>query len=161
VGYSKAAGYEPEAEEESFMNMSDEGIQFLKSFEGCRLEAYQDQAGIWTIGYGHTAGVKEGDTCTQEQAERWLEDDLNWAAIVVKNAIDVPLTDNQRDALTDFVFNVGSGNFMHSTLRKKLNAGDYEGSAAEFARWNKAGGKVSKGLVRRRAAEEEMFRRGM
>lgn len=140
------------------MTYSNEGLEMTKFFEGLRLKAYQDEGGVPTIGYGHTAGVKEGDTCTQEQADAWLEDDLNWAAVVVKNFVKVRLTDDQRAALIDFVFNVGAGNFMHSTLLKKLNAGDYQGAAAEFSHWNKVNGKVSKGLTARRLAEQKMFR---
>lgn len=157
MGYSKAAGYEPEAEEESFMNMSDEGIQFLKSFEGCRLEAYQDQAGIWTIGYGHTAGVKEGDTCTQEQAERWLKDELENAADFVRNSVEVELTQGQFDAIVDFVYNLGPRAFKYSTLRSLIQSGQMDRAADEFPRWNHVNGKVSKGLTLRRLAEKAIF----
>ena len=132
-----------------------------KQYEGCRLMAYPDPGtgGVpWTIGYGHTKGVKQGDTCTQMQADAWLIEDIAWAVRAVSLAERVPLTDNEQEALVDFVFNVGATAFNASTLLRKLNAGDYEGASNEFARWNLAGGKVLSGLVKRRAAETALFK---
>ncbi len=128
-----------------------------EQFEGCRLTAYQDSVGVWTIGFGHTLGVQEGDTCTQEQAVQWLMQDLQSAQDAVTSQVTVPLTQNQLEALTDFVFNEGSGHFESSTLLKLLNAGNYAAADAEFAKWDLAGGKVLPGLVRRRAAEAALF----
>jgi lysozyme len=138
-------------------NLQYTGLALTEEFEGCRLNAYQDSAGIWTLGYGHTAGVEAGDTCTQAQAAAWLLADVQWAVSVVQKAVTVALTQNQFDALVDFVFNAGSGNFQSSTMLKLLNAGDYAGAALQFPRWNQAGGQPVAGLTRRRAAEQALF----
>jgi len=132
-----------------------------KSFEGCRLVAYQDSVGVWTIGYGHTAGVHAGMTITQEQAEASLLADLQTATNAVEYSVHTPLTFEEESALVDLVFNIGSGNFSHSTLLKLLNAGDFTGATLEFDKWDKAGGKVLAGLLRRRQAETDMFEKGM
>ena len=139
------------------MKVSENGLRLIKEFEGLRLKAYQDSVGIWTIGYGHTAGVKEGDVITEEQATEFLRDDAIFAEQCVSNSIRVPVTQNEFDALVAFTFNVGCGNFRKSTLLAKLNEGDYEAAAREFHRWNKAGGQVLAGLTRRRAAEAQLF----
>ena len=139
------------------MIYSKSGLELTEQFEGCRLTAYRDQGGVLTIGYGHTHGVQEGDTCTQEQAEAGLASDIAWASLAVNRLVSVPLNQAEYDALTDFVFNVGSGNFSTSTLLAKLNAGDFIGAAAEFDRWDKAGGQVVAGLLRRRQAETDEF----
>lgn len=139
------------------MNTSQEGIDLIKSFEACKLEAYQDGGGVWTIGWGHTGGVSEGDTCTQEQADAWLVDDLGDAEGLVKHFVTVDLNQHQFDALVAFTFNVGGGALQHSTLLQKLNAGDYEGAADEFPRWSHIGAVVCQGLLRRRVAEKQEF----
>lgn len=139
------------------MKYSQDGLRLTEFFEGCRLQAYQDQVGVWTIGYGHTKGVTKGMTCDQPQAEFWLAEDVKQAADEVNRKVKVPLIQGQFDALVDFVFNLGSGNFESSTLLRKLNAGDYKGAAAEFKRWNRAGGVVRSGLLHRRLAEENLF----
>ncbi|WP_321921725.1 lysozyme [Burkholderia sp. BCC1998] len=139
------------------MNYSLTGKQLTEQFEGCELTAYQDQVGVWTIGYGHTAGVAPGMTCTQDQAAAWLDQDVQWAVNVVNHAVTVPVTQGEFDAMVDFVFNLGSGNFESSTLLKLLNSGNYDGAAAQFPRWDLAGGKVSAGLLRRRMAEQAEF----
>ena len=131
-----------------------------KEFEGCRFTAYKDSVGVWTIGYGHTKDVQPGDTCTQDEADEFLIDDLHDALASVQNNVTVPLTDDELSALVDFVFNVGGTNFAHSTLLRLLNAGDYEGAAQQFGRWNHAGAMVLAGLTRRRAAEAAMFEQG-
>lgn len=138
-------------------NLSYTGVALTEVFEGLSLVAYQDSRGVWTIGYGHTAGVTEGMTCTQQQAEDWLIADVQWAVSVVQNDVTVSLTQNEFDALVDFVFNVGSGNFESSTLLADLNAGNYAASADQFQRWDLAGGQVVAGLLRRRIAEENEF----
>lgn len=135
----------------------DAALALLREFEGCRLDAYQDAAGVWTIGYGHTKGVQAGDSITQEQAEAFLLDDAQDAADGVLGAVKVPLTDGQFGALVDFVFNLGPGALAKSTLLRKLNAGDYAGAQAEFAKWCHAGGRFYAGLLRRRKAEAALF----
>ena len=141
--------------------MTDIDTSIEKRNEGCSLIAYRDSVGVWTIGYGHTNGVLPGDTCTPLKAELWLLDDLQNALHAVEDNVKVPLTQEQLSALVDFVFNVGEGNFEHSTLLKKINALDFEGAAEEFKKWDHAGGKVLVGLTRRRAEEEALFRRGI
>src|SRR5260370_13856260 len=131
------------------------GLRLTEQFEGCRLAAYQDVRGVWTIGYGHTANVKEGMVCTQEQAAVWLDSDEKWAEKIVQKLVHVRLTQGEFDALVDFIFNVGSGNFLNSTMLKKLNAGDYAGAADEFEKWDHAGSKVIPGLLRRRVSEAQ------
>lgn len=139
---------------------SQAGIDLIKSFEDCRLTAYQDSVGVWTIGYGHTNGVYAGMTITQAQAEEFLRSDLKTAENAVNGKVTYPITQNMFDALVSLTFNIGTGNFGSSTLLKKLNQGDINGAANEFDRWVYAGGKVEPGLVRRRAAEKEMFLNG-
>ena len=146
------------------MKYDKDGLALTESFEGLRLVAYPDPGtgGVpWTIGYGHTRGVQPGDTCTQEQAEAWLLEDVQAAADDVNARVNVALTQDEFDALVDFTFNVGAGNFNHSTLLAKVNAGDIEGAAAEFKKWNLAAGHVLAGLVRRRAAETTLFLTGL
>lgn len=134
-----------------------DGKSIVKKFEGCKLTAYLCPAGIPTIGYGHTHNVKLGDTCTQQQADEWLEDDFFHATSDVKAVVKVPLTDNQLDALASFVFNLGVRKLIQSTLLKKLNAKDYTGAANEFDKWVFAAGKRLNGLIARRAAEKALF----
>lgn len=145
------------------MKLGKKGLELIKSFEGLRLVAYDDGGGVWTIGYGHTKGVKRGDTCTMEQAEAWLVEDVEEAEDAVKKWVDVPLVQDQFDALVSFVFNVGPGKpglnkgFYSSTMRRLLNQSDYIGASNEFPRWNKDNGKVVAGLTRRREAERRLF----
>lgn len=143
------------------MIYSDEGLKLTELFEGCRQEAYLDQAGIPTIGFGHIKGVKMGDKCTIAQAEKWLEEDVQEAVGAVNRLVKVPLTQNQFDALVDFTFNLGAGNLAKSTLLRLLNRKDYVKAADEFPKWNKAAGFVRKGLTRRREAERDLFLKGM
>lgn len=140
------------------MKTSEEGKRFIKEKEGLRLEAYRCSGGVLTIGYGHTAGVIPGMKIDLAQAEKIFLNDLEQKAeCVVNRLVKVPLTQGQYDALVSFVFNLGAGNLMKSTLLKLLNAGDYTGAAEQFERWNKSGGKVTPGLVKRRAEEKQMF----
>lgn len=140
------------------MTYSKQGIQLTEGFEGCKLVAYQDQVGVWTIGYGHTRGVTEGMTCTQEQAEQWLLEDIQIAVANVNTHVNVEVTQGEFDALVDFAFNCGCKNLDSSTLLKLLNGGaDITRVAAEFEKWDHAGGKVVAGLLRRRIAEEHEF----
>lgn len=139
------------------MQISKAGLDLIKNFEGLYLKAYRCPAGIPTIGYGHTAGVAMGQTITQQQADDYLRRDVRQFERAVARLVTVPLTQGQFDALVSFAFNLGEGALAQSTLLRLLNAGDYAGAAAQFDRWNKAGGRVLPGLVRRRAAERALF----
>lgn len=146
----------------SDLTISENGLSMIASFESFEPKAYYCPAGVLTIGYGHTGtnakgeSLQEGDTVTREQAKRLLYEDVLWAEDAV-NEQRLHLTQNQFDALVSFVFNVGATAFAHSTLLKKLKSCDYEDAADEFLRWNKAGGKVLRGLTARREAERDLF----
>ena len=142
------------------MKMSQLGLDLLKHYEGMRLHAYQDSVGIWTIGVGHIKGVHKGMVISEQQSDDFLREDLEEAEDAVNRLVTAPLDQAQFDALVSLVFNIGQGNFSHSTLLKKLNAHDYLGASTEFVKWNKAGGKPVLGLTRRRAAERDLFLRG-
>lgn len=142
------------------------GLDLIRSFEKLRLHAYMPTPNDRpTIGWGHTRGVKMGDTCTPAQAEAWLAEDVAQFERDVESLVKVPVTDNQFSALVSFAFNVGSDidqdtiaeGLGDSTLLRKLNAGDYAGAAAEFRKWNKQAGRVLNGLTRRRAEEADLF----
>lgn len=142
------------------MNPSDRAIELVKSFEGLRLQAYPDPGTggkPWTIGYGHTDGVHQGQRITEVQAVALLAQDLARAAADVRRLVTASLTQSQFDALVSFVFNVGAAAFAGSTLLRKVNGRDMQGAAAEFGRWVYAGGEVMPGLVRRRLAESKLF----
>ena len=139
------------------MKLGERGTEILKYFEGCKLTAYQDSVGVWTIGYGHTKGVYNGMTITQEEAEQMLLTELEEYEGYIEDMVTVPLTQNQFDALVVWIYNLGPTNFKNSTLLKELNAGNYNAAGQEITRWNKAGGKVLAGLVKRREAEAELF----
>ncbi|MDO5086614.1 MAG: DUF1521 domain-containing protein [Comamonadaceae bacterium] len=140
------------------MKMSQAGLNMVKKYEGLYTKAYYCPAGVLTIGYGHTGpDVKPGQRITAAQAENLLRKDMAQFENAVKRLVKVPLTQGQFDALVSFSFNVGAGALGKSTLLKKLNAGDYAGAQAEFKRWNKGGGRVLPGLVKRRAEEAQMF----
>ena len=137
---------------------SKSGTQLTESFEGCRFTAYVPRPGDkWTIAYGHTRGVYEGMTCTQEQADAWLVEDRQLCEDWINAHVSFDLTQHEFDALVDFSFNLGIENLHQSTLLRKLNAGDVEGAAQEFEKWVRAGGVVMAGLVRRRLAEKQEF----
>ncbi|HKU53922.1 MAG TPA: lysozyme [Rhizomicrobium sp.] len=133
------------------------GLALVKAHEGLRLEAYQDTSGIWTIGYGHTLGVKAGDSISAARAEQLLEADLTEAERAVAALVKVPLTDNQFSALVSFVFNLGEGAFARSTLLRKLNEGGHGLVPACLKSWIFDNGKVLQGLVKRRAAEAALW----
>jgi lysozyme len=150
--------------EEDMNKINKETLNLIKEFEGLELKAYKDDVGVWTIGYGHTADAGDpkpvsGMVITAKQAEDLLLKDLKKYEADVQRYVKVPLNDNQYGALVSFDYNLGPGNFSKSTLLKKVNAKDFEGAANEFKKWNKAGGKVLKGLTRRRAAEKALFRK--
>ncbi|MFA5354067.1 MAG: glycoside hydrolase family protein [Thermodesulfovibrionales bacterium] len=140
-----------------------EGVELVKGFESLKTQAYRCPAGVWTIGWGHTRGVKPGMAVSEEEAGDLLRQDLAEAGEQVERLTRVPLTDDQFSALVSFVFNVGVGSFESSTLLHRLNAGSYDAVPTELAKWVKAtdpgtGRKVTlKGLVRRRAAEAELW----
>lgn len=133
------------------------GLDIIKESEGLELKAYICPAGVWTIGYGHTKDVKPGDVLTEEQAENLLIDDLKIYEGYVRKYVNVDLNKNQFSALVSFVYNIGPLNFKNSTLRRKLNKKLFAEAANEFSRWNKAGGKILPGLVKRRAKEKALF----
>lgn len=146
----------------SDLTISQNGLSMIASFESFEPKAYYCPAGVLTIGYGHTGTnaqgqeLQESDTVTHEQAMRLLYEDVLWAEDAV-NEQRLNLTQNQFDALVSFVFNVGATAFANSTLLKKLKSCDFDEAADEFLRWNKAGGKVLRGLTARREAERELF----
>lgn len=132
-------------------------IEAIKSFEGYRPNSYQDSAGVWTIGYGHTQGVKKGQKITQAQAESLLRGDLLKAEKYV-NGLKLNLTQGQFDALVDFAYNLGTGNLGSSTLLEKIRMkASNEDIQAQFRRWVYAGGKVMPGLVKRREWEAQRW----
>lgn len=137
------------------MNTSSQGVSLIKSFEGCRLIAYKCPAGVWTIGYGHTAGVKEGDTITQEQADDYLRNDLEKYEKAVLNYDAIyNFNQNQFDALVSFTYNCGVANLKNLTQSGKRTIAQI---STKLTLYNKAGGVVLRGLQRRRAAEKELF----
>lgn len=140
------------------MKTSAEGISLIKKFEGCELYAYQCSANVWTIGYGHTKDVEPGMQITQEDAEQMLVDELHEYENYINEYVTAPLSQNQFDAMVSWVYNLGPANLKASTLLKVLNAGDYEGVPAQIRRWNKAGGEILDGLIRRREAEARLFK---
>lgn len=140
-----------------------EAADLAAQFEGFSATPYQDPAGVWTIGYGSTRDAADRPVTsatppvTPSGAKALLRRDLLAAMGVVEANVKVSLTLTQRVALDDFVYNVGAGNFEASTLLRLLNSGDYAGAAAQFCRWDIAGGKVLAGLLRRRETEEAYF----
>lgn len=129
----------------------------IQEFENCKLEAYLDGGGVWTIGWGHTAGVRKGDTCSQAQADAWLEEDIADAEEDVNLYVRGWLLQGQFDALCSLAYNIGGNAFRKSTLVRMLNSGNLEGAAKEFLRWKFDNGMEVKGLLRRRVAEQKMF----
>jgi len=132
------------------------GREIAKRFEGLRCQAYRCPAGLWTIGYGHTWGVREGMIISPTHAEELFEGD--WAVARGQVVRLCPrLRGNRLDAITDFVFNMGAGRLAASTLRRRINAGDWRGAVEEIPRWVYGGGRKLPGLVLRRAAEVRLF----
>ena len=145
----------------TIMKTSAIGRRLIKTFEGYRSEAYLCPAGVWTIGYGHTSGVNPGDTCTREEADEFLQEDLAEAEACV-NAQNLDLSQTQFDALVSLVYNIGSGNFQGSTLLKLLKQDCIARDTLEdeWKKWKYSNKKVLKGLVRRRAAEWSLYKNG-
>lgn len=146
--------------------ISDNGVNLIKGFEGYRDKAYRCPAGVWTIGYGHTYTVRQGDTCTEEEAEQWLRNDLRWAEAAANKYLPENVTQNQYDAVVSFIFNLGSGAFANSTLRRLILRGNStpEEIAASWKQWCKVrvNGTLtfSQGLYNRREREAEVFNNG-
>jgi lysozyme len=136
---------------------SGQGVALIKKFEGCELEAYQCSANVWTIGYGHTRGVKEGDQISADKAEYILLEDLIEFEKYVDQLVTVSLNQDQFDALVAWTFNLGPTNLKESTMLLRLNDGQYDEVPAQMARWNRSGGEVLEGLKRRRKAEGLLF----
>lgn len=142
------------------MNISDKGIDFIKKEEGLVLNAYLCPAGVWTIGYGHTNGVKKGDVISEEKAEEFLREDVLYSERIVNKMVEVELTQNQYDALVSFCFNVGSGAFISSTLLKKLNSGANDDEICkELSKWVYSKGRKLPVLIARRERECKLYRR--
>jgi lysozyme len=155
------------------MNTGPQGQDLIKRFEGLRLEAYQCSAGVWTIGYGHTSAaggvfsdtkgraqteVMRGLAITAEEAERLFKADIDRFDNQVERLVKgIALSQNQFDALVSLAYNIGLGAFARSTVLKRLKRGDERGAADAFLMWNKAGGRVLRGLARRREAERALF----
>jgi lysozyme len=139
------------------MNLLQKIANFIKPFEGLALKAYKDIVGVWTIAYGYTKGVKKGDKIDLNIAEMYLFDEIKASVLTLNRLTIIPLSENQTIALTDFIYNLGAGAFQRSTLRMKLNRGDFEGAANQFIRWNKAKGIPLAGLTSRRIAERYLF----
>ncbi|TCK70087.1 lysozyme [Lonepinella koalarum] len=147
---------------ENQWNISEQGINALKGYEALRTKAYLDDAGKWTIGYGHTGKVgnipvRQGMEITEQQAEELFKSRLPEFENAVRNNVNVPLSQNQYDALVSLAYNIGPTAFSNSTLVKKLNAGDMDGAAEQFMAWRKVGDKDNQGLINRRNREREMF----
>ena len=139
------------------METSQDGLKLIKKFEGCELKSYQDSVGVWTIGYGHTKGVEEGQEITQDEGEEMLASELGEYEGYINDMVECDLEQHQFDALVAWVYNLGPTNLRSSTMLKRLNANDLDDVPNQIKRWDKAGGKVLQGLVRRREAEALMF----
>lgn len=139
------------------MRTSQDGISLIQGFEGCRLTSYQDGGGVWTIGYGRTAGVCAGMTITMDEANDFLVEDLVQTENFVNVYVTVPLSQHQFDALVSFTYNLGSGSLKRSTLLRLLNLGQYQNAADELLKWDHDNGVRVPGLTRRRNTERDLF----
>jgi lysozyme len=139
------------------VNISEKGIALVRSFEGFRADAYKDSAGIPTIGYGTTYGVKMGQHITMEEAEDLLKADLQHSEEAVNALVKVPINQNQFDALVSFTYNVGVNALAKSTLLHLLNEGATESAAFQFLQWIWSGNNISQGLLNRRGKEKALF----
>lgn len=137
--------------------ISQDGVALIMTFESLRLQSYKCPADVWTIGFGHTKNVAEGQVVTLREAFNYLCDDLDICTEVIKSSVKVKLTQGMEDALYSFIFNVGGSAFKQSTMLKYLNNRAYADAAAEFDRWVKVGNIRLKGLVVRRNKERMLF----
>jgi lysozyme len=141
------------------MQISKQGIDLIRKYEGTKLQSYLCPAGVWTIATGHTRGVGPNQTCTTEQAEAFLRDDIAPLEATLSRAYP-KLSQLMFDALVSFSFNLGTGWMRRSGLKEALDQADYRRAADELLKWNKAGGKVLPGLIARRSAERDLFLQG-
>ena len=139
------------------MTLGPKGRALIQSFESLRLQAYQDQRGIWTLGWGHVQGVVENQTCSISDADEWFTQDTQTAVNAVNRTTDVPLSQEQFDALVSFTFNVGQTAEAHSTLLSYVNQSNFAAAADQFLVWNHVSGVPNAGLTRRREAERALF----
>jgi len=161
--WSIGVAQKPKSGVRTNMQISAEGLSLIKKFEGCPekdgiCESYKCAAGVWTIGYGSTHGITEGMKITKNEAEALLTHEMPQYEGYVNDLVEVPLEQHQFDALVCWVFNLGGGSLRTSTLLKKLNNSEYDEVPNQIKRWNKAGGKVLDGLIRRREAEALLFK---
>lgn len=140
------------------MKQSAKGRGLTQAREGLRLEAYKDGGGVWTIGYGHTRGVKSGQTCTAEQAEAWYLSDVQSAEHDVELYVTVPLNQGQFDALVDWTFNLGGERLRKSTMLRRINDKDFDAALKEMLRWKYDNGVEVKGLLLRRQEEVKLWK---
>jgi len=143
------------------MQTSDKGKEFIKHFEGCKLEAYQCSGDVWTIGCGHTRGVVEGDKISKKQADALLSADIEMVETHVKRLITVDLNQSQWDAIVSWCFNLGCGNLRASTMLQVINSGELDKVSEQIIRWDKVGKQAVAGLTRRRKAETDLFDNGV
>jgi lysozyme len=142
------------------MNISENGINLIKKWEGFKSKAYQDSVGIWTVGYGSTgANIGPNSKITESEAIDMLKIHIQGVETAIRSRVKVTITQNQFDALCSFLYNIGTGKFNENscTLLRLLNQGNYRGAAEEFPKWNRAGGKILQGLTNRRLDERELF----
>lgn len=140
------------------MRASGNAITLIKQFEGCKLEAYQDQAGVWTIGYGSTGpGIREGLTISQKVADGMLLGDVSWLSQDLSKLVGINVNQNGFDALVSFVYNIGLGAFKNSTMLKLILQHKIQEAALEFSKWDHVNGVVNEGLLTRRLAEQKLF----
>jgi lysozyme len=140
--------------------MNTSNVDLIKHFEGCKLEAYQCPSGVWTIGYGHTRGVQEGDKITKKEADALLIEDVELVELHVDRLVKTELEQHQYDAIVSWCFNLGCGNLRASTLLLVLNSGELDAVSEQIVRWNKSKGKALAGLTRRRKSEATLFDTG-
>ena len=138
------------------MEISEDGIALIKHFESCRLRAYRDSVGVWTIGWGHTKEVKEGMEVTQKDADAMFLHEIQEYEGYINN-LEIDFKQYEFDALVSWVYNLGPANLISSTMLKRLRAEEFWDVPHQMRRWNRAGGKVLRGLTRRRLAESLMF----
>lgn len=140
------------------MKINKEGLSIIKKYEGLKLQSYLCPAKVWTIAYGHTKDVKEGMVITKEQADKLLIEDIINFELGVSKLVHSVINENQFSALVSFAFNLGLANLKRSTLLKKVNANPNDTTIKnEFSKWNKCGGKILAGLIKRRESEAELF----
>ena len=147
----------PKTQTKGRLRTSQAMVEAIKKHEAWRANAYICPAGVWTIGYGHTATAKRGMSISKAEGERLFKKDLQVFENAIHRLVKVSLNQNQFDALVSFAYNCGAPALSQSTLLRVLNQGNYQEAANQFLRWTRGGGKVLPGLVKRRQAEKELF----